>query len=429
MAISILWLRNDLRLENHPGISALVQYGDPILALFIFDEEILDDLEKDDQRVTFFYDQLKKISLQLKKLGSSILIRKGKVLKVWENLIHEHEIARVYMAEDMEPYAQNRDAQVQKLLKSNGIPYISEFDTVMLPPDRVLKEDGAPYLVFTPYSKKWLEKITEAPKPVEYPIESVEFLAIDLDLPSLEKLGFVRSKKPMPSVNLSAPFLESYANSRNTPSIATSSLSPYLRFGMVDVRSVYQCTASYPSFRNEIIWREFFKQILYHFPRVIDVPFKAKYADMPWYHDEDLMTLWMAGKTGYPLVDAGMRELAATGMMHNRVRMVSASFLVKHLLIDWRWGEAYFAETLLDYDLSANNGNWQWVVGCGCDAAPYFRIFNPETQLKKFDPELKYVQHWIPEYGTDAYPAPIVEHKWARERALKFYKENMKMVD
>ncbi len=430
MRLSILWFRNDLRLENHPGIQELIEDGIPIVALFIFDKDILDDLPEDDARVNIIYDQLQKMHIQLQKLGSSMLIKKGEVTQVWEELLEDFEIQKVYMAEDFEPSSIARDEEIKSMLLSKGIEISTNCNQVIIHPTEVLKKDGKPYSVYTPYSKKWknwVEEKNTADEKVSYSkLKSAYFHNYDIPFPSLESLGFRPTKTTLAPLDLSPKFLSQYEQTRDTPSLSTSHLSTYLRFGFVDIHEVYQKCQSSEVFIRELIWREFFKQILYHYPKVVDAPFKAKYQDLPWLHDTEVFEKWATGMTGYPLVDAGMRELNQTGLMHNRVRMVTASFLVKHLLIDWQWGEAYFAEKLLDYDLSANNGNWQWVVGCGCDAAPYFRVFNPTRQMERYDPQKEYIRKWVPEWETESYPEPIVDHGEARVRALAFYKKNMR---
>ena len=252
------------------------------------------------------------------------------------------------------------------------------------------------------------------------------FAKLEFNLPSLKELGFIRSSIKVHAYDISQ--LDNYDEVRNFPALnQTSFLSPHLRFGTVSIRKVVKQTVSNQSFLSELIWREFFMQILYHFKEVVHSNFRRKYDHIEWRNNAAEFESWKNGATGFPMVDAGMRELNATGYMHNRVRMVVAGFLCKHLLIDWRWGEAYFAKKLLDYELSSNNGNWQWAAGTGCDAAPYFRVFNPTTQIKKFDPEMTYINKWIPELNALSYPSPIVDHKTARERAIAMYKRGIQL--
>lgn len=426
MKVTIFWFRRDLRLEDNLGLLAALDSKFPVLPLFIFDEDILQELPKDDARLTFIYDSLKGINEVLKKQGASLLCRKGKPVEVWSELLEEFEIVEAYTNKDYEPYARIRDKAVSDLLESKGIALHRIKDQVIFEEREILKKDGTPYTVYTPYKNRWLEHFDkEALKP-QMIQDYKQFYASMFEFPSLSDIGFERSKIEVKPYNLSE--LQHYEEYRDYPNAdGTSYLSPHLRFGTVGVRQIIaQLKSSDATFLSELVWREFFMQILYHFPKVVDRNFKAKYDRIAWRNNEVEFKLWCEGQTGYPMVDAGMRQLNETGYMHNRVRMVVAGFLCKHLLIDWRWGEAYFAQKLLDYDLSANNGNWQWAAGTGCDAAPYFRIFNPITQFTKFDKKANYVKRWIPELDTDKYPAPMVEHKMARERALERYKDGLK---
>ncbi|MDY7394254.1 deoxyribodipyrimidine photo-lyase [Aureibaculum sp. 2210JD6-5] len=421
--ITIFWFRRDLRLEDNVGLNAALKSGLPVLPIFIFDNDILEDLPKNDARVSFIYKSLKDIHLQLKKKNSSLLIKKGKIADIWKELITEFNVKNVFYNRDYEPYALKRDQEITDLLSSNDIEVSNFKDQVIFEKDEVLKGDGDPYTVYTPYKNKWLEKFKNDN------LDSVkneilnwnQFCQYETLFPTLETIGFVKSKQKVHSPNLN--IISDYDKNRDFPAKnGTSYLSPHLRFGTISIRKlVVMANEKNAVFLSELIWREFFMQILFHFPKVVTNNFRSKYDGIKWRDNKADFKRWCEGTTGYPLVDAGMRELNETGYMHNRVRMVTASFLCKHLLIDWKWGEAYFAEKLLDYELSSNNGNWQWAAGTGCDAAPYFRIFNPTTQLKKFDKNLEYTRKWIPEFDS-GYPEPMVEHKFARERALKGYK-------
>jgi deoxyribodipyrimidine photo-lyase len=342
-------------------------------------------------------------------------------------LTGQWDIRAVFANEDYEPYARQRDSVVRQYLQSQGATLRLFKDQVIFHKEEILTDKSTPYTVFTPYSKKWRQQLS-----VEH-LSSVDtkplfgnLLPIKPQrLPSLAEIGFKPVSVAYPAKSIDEAALTDYEKTRDFPALnSTSKLSVHLRFGTISIRElVRKAQVINETWLSELIWREFFMMILWHFPKVVDQPFKEKYAAVSWVNNEADFRKWCEGKTGYPLVDAGMRELNATGYMHNRVRMVTASFLCKHLLVDWRWGERYFAEKLLDYDLSANNGNWQWAAGCGCDAAPYFRIFNPMTQQKKFDSELKYVKQWVPEYGTADYPAPVIEHSYARQRCLEAYKK------
>ncbi|XRE43658.1 Deoxyribodipyrimidine photolyase [Tenacibaculum discolor] len=420
--ISIFWFRRDLRLEDNKGLHEALQSGHKVIPLFIFDEDILESLPKNDARVTFIYQTLQKLDKELRKHQSSLIIKKGKPLEVWRELIDEYPIHGVYTNKDYEPYAIKRDKEIADFLTSKGIIFNAFKDQVIFEENEVLKNDGTPYTVFTPYKNKWLQNFSEKKDTQDFTVDFVNFYQFSSEFPSLAFVGFEESTIKVKPYNLSN--LDLYDEVRDFPAEdKTSYLSPYLRFGLVSTRKMVRfALKTNQTFLSELIWREFFMQILYHFPKVVTQNFKQKYDAVPWRNNEEEFKKWCEGNTGYPMVDAGIRELNETGYMHNRVRMITAGFLCKHLLIDWRWGEAYFAEKLLDYDLSANNGNWQWAAGTGCDAAPYFRVFNPESQLKKFDKDLQYVRKWVKDFDELTYPQPMVEHKFARERAISTYK-------
>ena len=421
--VSIFWFRRDLRLEDNNGLHEALQSGNKVVPLFVFDEDILENLPKNDARVTFIYKTLQNLDEELKKHQSSLVVKKGKPLAIWKKLTEEFIIEAVYTNKDYEPYAIKRDKEVEDFLVSKGIIFNAFKDQVIFEENEVLKNDGTPYTVFTPYKNKWLQNFSEKKDTQEFTINFTNFYQFSFEFPSLASIGFKESTIKVKPYNLSS--LDSYDEVRDFPSQdKTSYLSPYLRFGLVSTRKMIRfALKTNQTFLSELIWREFFMQILYHFPKVVTENFREKYNAVPWRNNEEEFKKWCEGKTGYPMVDAGMRELNETGYMHNRVRMITAGFLCKHLLIDWRWGEAYFAEKLLDYDLSANNGNWQWAAGTGCDAAPYFRVFNPAEQLKKFDKDLHYVRKWVKDFDELTYPQPMVEHKFARERAIDTYKK------
>ncbi len=422
MKVSFFWFRRDLRLHDNVGFSAAISGTTPVIPVFIFDEDILNELPKNDARVQFIHQRLELIQSELKDHGSGLIARKGTPMDIWKSLLSEFEVESIFTNGDYEPYAIERDQAVADLCEEQNVSLQIFKDQVIFEKDEVLKDDGTPYTVFTPFKRKWLQRLHEKGLPEVSDFKPSNLYQHSTQLPSLSEIGFEASSIIVPTYHLER--VTDYENTRDFPAIkGTSHLSTHLRFGSVGVRDmVRQALQLNETFLSELIWREFFMQILYHFPRVVHNNFRAKYDGIEWRNDKDDFQRWCEGKTGYPMVDAGMRELNETGLMHNRVRMVTASFLCKHLLIDWRWGEAYFAEKLLDYDLSANNGNWQWAAGTGCDAAPYFRIFNPSSQLKKFDPELLYTLKWVPEYEGFGYPEPMVDHKMARERALATYK-------
>ncbi len=421
--ITFFWFRRDLRLEDNVGLYQALQSGYPVLPLFIFDDAILEHLPKDDARVTFIYESLSKINQKLAEFGSSLLVKKGKTQEVWQQLMTEFEVKAVFFNKDYEPYAINRDQQITELLAQNGVKVQAFKDQVIFEEAEITKADGLPYTVYTPYKNKWLEKYRTIAPIAEHDttVFSENWLASSFVFPSLSAIGFETSTIKVKPHNLTK--IANYHETRDFPALDTTSyLSPHLRFGTVSVRKLVNWAARKNDvFLSELIWREFFMQILYHFPKVVQHNFKSAYDGIQWRNDEADFQRWCSGNTGYPMVDAGMRELNATGYMHNRVRMVVASFLCKHLLLPWQWGEAYFAQKLLDYDLSANVGNWQWAAGTGCDAAPYFRVFNPDIQLQKFDSKGQYIRKWIPEFDL-GYGAPMVEHAMARDRAIATYK-------
>ena len=421
--INIFWFRRDLRLEDNTGLIAALLGNAKVLPIFIFDENILNELPKSDARVHFIYEQLSQINQALKAHQSGIKIIKGKPLEVWKYLMETYSIEKVFINKDYEPYARKRDYAIHSFLENKGVEMLHYKDQVMHEEFEVVKADRTPYTVFTPYKNKWLQVYQET-KPLDFPGYS-NFLKNDYNFPSLAEIGFEPTSLKVRPYTLNE--IANYGITRDFPEQdGTSYLGPHLRFGTVSVRQIIaQIGANDRVFLSELIWREFFMQILFHFPKVVTRNFKSKYDAITWRNNPEEIEKWKQGKTGYPLVDAGMRQLNATGYMHNRVRMVTAGFLCKHLLTDWSIGEAYFAEKLVDYELASNNGNWQWAAGTGCDSAPYFRIFNPIEQLKKFDKDWCYVKKWVPEVETEAYPKPMVDHKWARQRALDAYKKGL----
>ena len=424
--ITLFWFRRDLRLEDNVGLFHALQSQYSVIPLFIFDEAILDSLPKNDARVGFIHDSLSKIDVKLRELGSSLLVKKGKTQEVWQQLIQEFDVKEVLFNKDYEPYAIKRDLAVCELLENNKTSCFSFKDQVIFEEKEITKADGLPYTVYTPYKNKWLEKYkTMAPvQEFDATDKFSNFHKNNFTFPTLEQIGFVESAIKVIPHNLKN--VSNYHETRDFPALdSTSHLSPHLRFGTVSIRKLVNwAVRKNDVFLSELIWREFFMQILFSFPKVVTHNFKSAYDGIKWRNNEEDFKRWCSGTTGYPMVDAGMRELNATGFMHNRVRMITASFLIKHLLIDWRWGERYFAQSLIDFELSANVGNWQWAAGTGCDAAPYFRVFNPEIQLQKFDEKGTYIRKWIPEFDL-GYAAPMVDHAFARDRAIAAYKEGI----
>ncbi|MBK6266338.1 deoxyribodipyrimidine photo-lyase [Marivirga sp. S37H4] len=425
--LNIFWFRRDLRLFDNTGLYYAQNEKKPVLPIFIFDTEILNDLvDKKDARVSFIHHTLKEIDLQLKKLGSGLLILHGKPEEVFEKLIKDYEIDTVFTNRDYEPYAKERDQKIDDLLKKNGIDFLDFKDHVIFEEKEILNGSEEPYKVFTPYKNKWLESLKNNQlQPFDVQLSVDKFYQFEPEFPDLESIGFEKSTIEIADKSYPEEIIKKYDKLRDYPAKnGTSRLGIHLRFGTISIRqAVKKAQALNDTWLNELIWREFYSMILGNFPHVMNAAFKSKYDAIPWRNEEEDFEKWCQGKTGYPIVDAGMRELNSTGYMHNRVRMITASFLTKHLLIDWRWGEAYFAEKLLDYELSSNNGGWQWAAGTGTDAQPYFRIFNPYSQTDKFDKENKYIKKWIPELNTKEYPEPMVDHKFARQRALDTYKQ------
>ncbi len=421
---AVFWFRRDLRLQDNAGLYHALRSGKPVVPVFIFDTQILDKLDdKADRRVAFIHQSLQAMQQSLIEQGSSLLVLHGDPVSLYGHL----QPAALYTNHDYEPYALSRDAQIRQQLERQGGTFHSYKDQVIFEKDEVVKDDGKPYTVFTPYSRKWKAALT--PYFLKsYPTEKHfdRFVKTSpIPLPSLTDIGFQPVAAEFPERVIKQSIIEHYDTQRNFPAVrGTTRLSVHLRFGTVSIRKLaHVAVKKNEAWLNELIWRDFYHMILWHFPQVETQAFKPAYDKISWRNDTKDFQRWCEGQTGYPIVDAGMRELNATGFMHNRVRMIVASFLTKHLLIDWRWGEAYFAKKLLDFDLAANNGGWQWAAGSGCDAAPYFRVFNPELQTDKFDPKFEYIKKWVPEWGGKDYPKPMVDHKFARDRVLKVYKE------
>ncbi|TAD83811.1 MAG: deoxyribodipyrimidine photo-lyase [Bacteroidetes bacterium] len=428
--IAIMWFRRDLRLHDNAALYYALRSGLPVVPVFIFDQNILDKLPKPcDKRVQFIHAALEQMQTQLTAMGSTLDVRYGTPLQVWQQLLLSYNVQQVFTNHDYEPYALERDGALAQLFKQQGVEFDTRKDQVIFEKSEVVKDDGSPYTVFTPYSRKWRAAL----KPQTFNAFPTEKYAgafykqTPRPLPTLGLIGFGAVEDPgFPPQQVADALIEHYDAQRNFPGVnGTSRLGVHLRFGTVSIRQVARMAAPLSdTFLSELIWRDFYHMILHHFPQVGQgKAFKPAYDQIEWRNNEQEFEAWCQGKTGYPIVDAGMRQLNATGFMHNRVRMITASFLIKHLLIDWRWGEAYFAEKLLDFDLAANNGGWQWAASSGCDAAPYFRVFNPTLQMQKFDPELAYVRYWVPEYDSLQYQKPIVNHEMARARVLKVYKE------
>lgn len=429
--LSIVWLRRDLRLEDNAALYHALKGERPVLCVFIFDTEILKQLEdKTDKRVQFIYGELERLNKELQAFGSGLLVKFGTATQVWKEILEQFLVTTVFANHDYEPYAITRDEKVNGMLKTKGVRFHTYKDQVIFEKNEVVKDDGTPYTVFTPYSKKWKAKLNSF-YAKSYPSlkYSRNFLQTSaFEMPSLQSVGFTKTNFHFPERTVKSDIIRKYTEQRDFPALnGTSRLGLHLRFGTLSVRKLLTYALERnETYTTELIWRDFYQQILFHFPHVVNGAFKKEYDQIEWENDEEKFAKWCTGKTGFPLVDAGMRELNASGYMHNRVRMVVASFLTKQLLIDWRWGETYFAQKLLDFDLAANNGGWQWAAGCGTDAAPYFRVFNPQLQLEKFDPDMLYVKQWVPEFGSAEYPSPIIDQKTAKDKVMAAYGKALK---
>ena len=426
--VAIFWFRRDLRFDDNTGLYHALKGDLPVLPLFIFDTNILNDLEeKHDARVMFLHDTLTAMHDRLKGKNSSLLVKHGTPGAMWQEVLDEYEVGAAYTNHDYEPYPRERDEAIRELLEKQDIPFHTFKDQVIFEKDEVMTKSGGFYKVFTPYKRAWLNKLED--EMLESYTSGLSFdnwyQTDPLPMPSLQGLGFERADIEIPPNRIDEEVIKHYEKKRDYPAQdGTTRLGVHLRHGTLSIRKLARAAREInDTYLNELIWREFYMQVLYHAPQVVDTSFKPKYEKIPWRNDEADFQRWCEGRTGYPLVDAGMRELNKNGYMHNRVRMVAASFLSKHLLIDWRWGEAYFGQKLLDYELANNNGGWQWSAGSGVDAQPYFRVFNPYTQTKKFDNAEEYIRKWVPEYGTDEYPEPMVNHEEARDRAIETYKK------
>ncbi|WP_281614585.1 deoxyribodipyrimidine photo-lyase [Flammeovirga sp. SubArs3] len=427
--ISIVWLRRDLRLVDNVALHHALSTSKHVLLVFIFDKNILEDLnDRQDPRVNFIHQQLSGIKEQLEELGSTLYTIYDTPTNAWKKLVSTYDISAVHTNHDYEPYALERDQEINTILAEKQIPFITHKDQCIFEKEEITKDDGSPYVVFTPYSRKWKLRLQENPEAIQhFDCSLVEnyYSCSPEAMISLGDMGFETSSTVIPPLSVDLDIVTNYDQQRDFPSIkGTTHLGIHLRFGTISVREVLRQSYQLNEvFMNQIIWRDFYMMILFHFPHVVSNNYNRKYDKVIWENNEEYFEAWKNGKTGYPIVDAAMNELNTTGYMHNRARMIVASFLCKHLMIDWKWGEAYFAEKLLDFDLSANNGSWQWAAGTGTDAQPYFRVFNPESQMKKFDKDLKYIKKWIPNFDPKNYIEPIVEHKTARLKAIDTYKK------
>jgi deoxyribodipyrimidine photo-lyase len=426
---TIFWHRRDLRIHDNAGLYKALKNSREVQPIFIFDSEILQFLPRNDQRLLFIHQEIEKLKKSYQSFGSDLKVYFGNPIEVIPQIVEEFHTDAVYTNRDYEPYATERDKTLYEILDKANVKFSGTMDHVIFEKAEITKDDGKPYTIFTPYSKKWKATVTDI-QLESYPMENLLFKLIQTEdksnLFTLESIGFENTQTvEFPSKKRNKDIISSYSENRNFPALnGTSKISLHLRFGTISIRELAREALSLnETFLNELIWRDFYQMIIYWFPHSAKNSFKTQYDRIVWERNEAHFKSWCEGKTGYPIVDAGMRELNSTGFMHNRVRMIVASFLTKHLLLDWRWGEGYFAEKLLDFELASNSGGWQWAAGCGCDAAPYFRVFNPTTQQEKFDKQFEYVKKWVPEFGTSNYPSPIIDHKFARERVLARFKE------
>src|SRR5690554_637056 len=431
--MTIFWHRRDLRINDNAGLFAALRNTKKVQPVFIFDQNILEDLKEDDQRILYIYQHIQALKRAYNEHGSDLWVFYGTPESVFKELLKKEEISAVFANRDYEPYAKSRDEQIKTLLQNQNIPFHTLKDHVIFEKNEVVKSDGTPYRVFTPYKRLWKSVLTPfylKSYSTEKYIGNLRQIKSPTALISLKKMGFLtEQKQDFPPLEVSNKIIQNYHNTRDIPSLqGTTRMSLHLRFGTISIRELCKQAQSNEKYFNELIWRDFYQMILDYFPDSADRSFKTQYGNIPWENNEIYFQAWCSGKTGYPIVDAGIRELNATGFMHNRVRMVVASFLTKHLMTDWRLGEAYFAEKLLDYEMASNVGGWQWAASSGVDAQPYFRVFNPISQQEKFDPEFKYIKKWVPEYGTNKYPEPIVEHKKARQHAIDTYKKALSSV-
>ena len=423
---SVFWFRRDLRLEDNLGLNAALSSGLKVIPIFIFDADIINKLQKNDLRIKMIHAALVKLNDAMLGNRCNVGMYLGNPKAVFESLLKKYKIKRVFTNRDYEPYATKRDSLVKSFLEKKNVTFSSFKDQVIFEKDEVVKDDGNPYRVYTPYSRKWIEKLnSNGIETCNSEIKLNSLAKIALPYLSLKEIGFDEKPFDIPLFNINSKRIEKYEETRNFPHLnSTSRIGAHLRFGFISIRKLVEKALknSNKTYLKELIWREFFMQILWHFPYTQEKSFKPKYDNIRWLNSNDEFKKWCEGNTGYPLVDAGMRELNRTGFMHNRVRMLVGSFLCKHLLIDWRWGERYFAKKLLDYEMSSNVGNWQWVAGCGVDASPYFRIFNPKEQIKKFDKDFRYIKKWVPDFQSSFYPKEIIDHKFARNRCLETFK-------
>jgi len=443
---SMVWFRRDLRLRDHRALWNASRRSHDIVGVFVFDTHILSKLPRHDQRVTFLVEALKSLQEDLQSRNAQIIVLHGDPIREIPKAVQKLKVQALFFNEDFESYAIQRDSKVIQKLQSENIPVHTFCDHILLG-SRIKKKDGTPYQVFTPYAKQWKEVLSKNDFKL-CPIPQ-NWARIKTDPSPWKRLKFDLTPNSWRASEASAQqclrkfkkHLATYHETRNYPALSsgTSRLSPYLRFGQLSPRQCLQLAVSSSSegaqvWLNELIWRDFFHMILHCFPHVEFHAFKRRYDSIAWSEREDHFQAWCEGKTGYPLIDAAMNQLNQTGWMHNRLRMVVASFLTKDLLIDWKKGEHYFAQKLMDYDLASNNGGWQWAASTGCDAQPYFRIFNPLSQSKKFDPEGAFIRKWVPSLAKrpakdihslkkmDGYPDPIVDHATQRAKALQLFK-------
>jgi len=440
----IVWFRRDLRVSDHTALHRAAGSGAPVVAVFVFDPAILAAKDTGSRRTAFLLECLQSLEANLSHLGTPLIFRKGQPEVELRSLAKEAGAKKIFFNKDVEPFSRKRDEKVLRMAREDGLEIEACDDLMIHPPGKVQRAAGGPYTVFTPYSRAALGIPPHDPLPKPAKLTGAAKVK-GTPLPTIQQLGLGPCDIPLPPAgekaaqqllrDFAAKNLRRYDSVRNFPHAdATSRLSPHLRFGTISVRTVLaaarRARAEDPSakkqidvFISELLWRDFYKQILWEFPHVAGGSFRPEYDQIEWENRKDLFQAWCEGRTGFPIVDAAMRQLNQTGWMHNRLRMIVASFLTKDLLVSWQWGERYFMQKLFDGDLAANNGGWQWAAGTGTDAQPYFRIFNPTSQAERFDPDGKFIAQYVPEVDSLKYPAPIVDHARQRVRALEMYKK------
>lgn len=425
---ALFWFRRDLRLKDNHGLFQALKSGRPVTCIYIFDTNRLSQLEKNDARITFIHNTLSDLKKELEEYGSTLDVRFGDPVKIFPHLIRVYNFRQVFANHDYDSYSTELDHKVRNLLMEHSIKFRSFKDHVIFEKNEIIDSKNEPYVTFDPYFKKWKKSITFN-KVFNYKSEFYLknlFNMSPIEFPTINQIGFEKSKIEFNSPSLSLSTIKNYDKTKTFPGIknGTSRIGIHLRYGTISVRECVNFALSHnDSWLTELIWRDFYNQILFHFPHIENSSFKKSYDKIKWENNEELFQKWCEGNTGYPLVDAGMRELKNTGYMHSQIRIIVSSFLCKNLRIDWRWGERYFSKHLLDFDLASNIGGWQGAAGSGVESTPYFQVSNPLKQTHSFDPQLTYIKKWVPEFKNPDYPKPIVDFIESREICFKMYKK------